>query len=113
MYVKPSSMGEGLATHLARAIGTAKWDAQPEGLVSLPAPADLKGSNLLRALGPKGRSIYDLVGARELETLLRAGDSGVLVLRFAGGLCSLSAPQADSWEHARVWELVRTLVGRR
>jgi hypothetical protein len=91
LVVKPSSLGPGIATRMLGALATGPWDTQPDDLVRLELPADLKDTNLLGALGPKGASLYDLVDARILGVVQGLGDAGAMTIRFRDDLCSLEA----------------------
>jgi hypothetical protein len=91
LVVKPSSIGPGVASRLLSAVATAPWDTQPDDLVRLELPADLKDTNLIGALGPKGASLYDLVDGRILSVVQGLGDAGAMTVRFRDDLCSLEA----------------------
>jgi hypothetical protein len=90
LAVKPSSLAPGLATRMIGAVATGPWDGQPDDLHRLDLPADLKKTNLLGALGPQGRSFYDLIDASTLSVVQGLGDVGGLLVRFRDGWCSVA-----------------------
>jgi hypothetical protein len=91
LFVKPSSLAPGIATRMIGAVATGPWTTQPDDLARLELPADLKDTNLLGALGPKGASLYDVVDASLLSLAQGVGDAGVLAIRLRDDWCALEA----------------------
>lgn len=104
LTVKPSSLAPGLATRLIGAVATGPWDAQPDDLHRLELPLDLRDTNLLAALGPRGASLYDLVETQTLSVVQGLGDAGGMFVRFRDTWCSIAS--ASSQIPFRVEELV-------
>jgi len=104
LVVKPSSLAAGIATRLLGSLATGPWTTQPDDLVRLELPADLKDTNLLGALGPPGASLYDLVDARMLSVAQGIGDAGALTIMLRDDWCAV---EAGHWQLPfRVDELV-------
>jgi hypothetical protein len=91
LFVKPSSLAPGLATRLASAAASAPWDAHPDDLGRLELPVDLKDTNLLAALGPRGASLYDVVDGALVGVVMGLGDLGALAIRLRDGWCAVEA----------------------
>ncbi len=91
LFVKPTELQAGTATHLIGAIATGNWDAQPDDLNKLEVPIDLQATNIIGALDPRGASFYDLIDSQTLPLIQRAGDAGVMVIMCRGTWCSLSS----------------------
>jgi hypothetical protein len=91
LTLKPSSLPAGLATRMLGAVATGPWDSQPDDLRRIELSRDLGNSNLVAALGPAGASLYDLVDARVLGTMLSLGDAGGTMARFRDDWCSVSS----------------------
>ena len=91
LTVKPSSLAPGLATRLMGAIATGPWDAQPDDLERLEIPADLKDTNLIGALGPRGANFYDLVDTSTLSVVQGLGDAGGIMVRFRDAWCTVAS----------------------
>lgn len=111
-FIKPDEMGEGFATRMARTVITKQWDMHPDDLVKLDLPADITGSNLLGVLGPPGAGLFDLVTPDQLAVILRAGNAGILQLRFRGDWCSFDrGASTASWKLDTVAAFVQQLMG--
>jgi hypothetical protein len=95
LTVKPSSLPPGIATRMMGAIATGPWDAQPDDLHRLEIPPDLKDSNLVGALGPRGASLYDLVDTSMLSVVKGLGDSGGILVRLRDSWCSVASTSAQ------------------
>jgi hypothetical protein len=95
LTVKPSSLAPGMATRLMSAIATGPWDAQPDDLHRLEIPPDLKDSNLVGALGPRGANLYDLVDTSMLSVVKGLGDSGGILVRLRDSWCSVASTSAQ------------------
>ena len=104
LTVKPSSLAPGLATRMLGAVATGPWATQPDDLVRMELPADLKDTNLLGALGPPGASLYDLVDASILSVVQGIGDAGAMTITLRDDWCAV---EAGHWQVPfRVDELV-------
>ncbi len=113
LTLKPTAMKEGVATSLLRKAASGPWDTMPDGLVQLSLPRDLEGGNILAALAPEGKSLYGLLDAEGVSLVLRAGDHGILALRFHEDLCALEVPMkglAD--DPSMIWTFVRHMLSR-
>jgi hypothetical protein len=95
LTVKPSSLPPGIATRMMGAIATGPWDAQPDDLHRLEIPLDLKDSNLVGALGPRGANLYDLVDTNMLSVVKGLGDAGGIVVRFRDSWCSVASTSSQ------------------
>ena len=93
--VKPSSLAPGLATRVIGAIAAGPWDAQPDDLYRLELPPDLKGTNLMRVLGPSGASLYDLVDGDTISVMQGLGDAGGIFVRVRDGWCSVASASSQ------------------
>lgn len=112
LFVKPTGLPAGTATHLIGAVATGAWDSQPDDLTRLEIPVDLKKSNLIGALGPRNRSLYDLIDTEGLSLIQQVGDGGAMIVTCRGEWCSLSSPQARlPFDIDRLWPIVRQLAG--
>lgn len=95
LIVKPSSLASGLATRLMGAIATGPWDSQPDDLHRLEIPPDLKDTNLVGALGPRGSNLYDLVDSNMLSVVQGLGDAGGILVRLRDSWCSVAGTSAQ------------------
>jgi hypothetical protein len=95
LTVKPSSLSPGLATRMMGAIATGPWDAQPDDLQRIEIPPDLKDTNLVGALGPRGASLYDIVDTSMLSVVQGLGDAGGMLVRFRDSWCSVAGASAQ------------------
>jgi hypothetical protein len=95
LTVKPSSLAPGIATRLMGAIATGPWDAQPDDLHRLEIPPDLKDTNLVGALGPRGANLYDLIDSNMLSVVQGLGDSGGILVRLRDSWCSVASTSAQ------------------
>ncbi len=91
LTVKPSSLAPGLATRMMGAIATGPWDAQPDDLERLEIPLDLKDTNLVGALGPRGSNFYDLVDTSTVSVVQGLGDAGGILVRFRDSWCTVAS----------------------
>ena len=91
LFVKPSSLAPGVATRLLGAVASGPWSTQPDDLMRLELPADLKDTNLLAALGPEGASLYDVVDAKLLSVIQGLGDAGGMIVRLRDDWCVVEA----------------------
>lgn len=95
LAVKPSSLAPGLATQVLGALATGPWDAQPDDLRRLELPPDLKGTNVVAALGAPGANLYDLVDARTLSVVQSLGDAGGMFVQCRDAWCSVASASAQ------------------
>jgi hypothetical protein len=95
LTVKPSSLAPGLATRMMGAIATGPWDTQPNDLHRLEIPPDLKDTNLVAALGPRGANLYDLVDSSMLSVVQGLGDAGGILVRLRDSWCSVASTSAQ------------------
>ena len=110
LFFKPSALPAGMATRWIGAAATAAWDMQSDDLSKLSIPVDLQGSNLMGALGPPGRSLYDLMDPPTLSTMQQFGDHGGTVPRCRGQWCSVeSGTGRMSLNLPSLWDLIRSL----
>lgn len=111
LIVKPSSMAPGLATRMIGSVATGPWDTQPDDLVKMDLPAELKETNLLGVLGPKGSALYDLVDQASLGAYQGIGDAGGMQIRVRGGWCSISRTSHQiPFQVGRIIERMRPLL---
>jgi hypothetical protein len=111
LFVKPSNLPAGTATRLIGAVATGAWDSQPDDMTKLDIPVGLEGSNIIGAMGPAGRSLYDLIDSQILARLQQVGDGGALIVLVRGEWCSLSSPGGHlrfNWD--KLWPTVQHLV---
>ncbi len=95
LTVKPSSLASGLATRLMGAIATGPWDTRPDDLHRLEIPRELKDTNLVGALGPRGANLYDLVDTSVLSVVQGLGDAGGILVRLRDSWCSVASTSAQ------------------
>jgi len=93
LFVKPTSLAPGLATRLISAIATGPWDTQPDDLERIELPPELKDTNLLAALGPRGARFHDLVDGATLSVVQGLGDAGAMIVRLRDEWCVVEAAQ--------------------
>jgi len=110
VFVKPSSLPAGTATKLIGAVATGGWDSQPDDLTKLELPVDLRDTNLIGTLGPRGASLYDLLDAAALSVIQQVGDCGALLVMCRGEWCSLaSTSHRMPLDVAKLWSLMGSL----
>jgi hypothetical protein len=90
LVVKPSSIPPGLASRILGSVATGPWDAQPDDLVRLELPPDLRDTNLVGALAAPGARLSDLVDGGTLSVVQGLGDAGGTFVRFREGWCSVA-----------------------
>ena len=90
LVVKPSSIPPGLASRILGSVATGPWDAQPDDLVRLELPPDLRDTNLVGALAAPGARLYDLVDGGTLSVVQGLGDAGGTFVRFRENWCSVA-----------------------
>jgi hypothetical protein len=95
LTVKPSSLAPGLATRLMGAIATGPWDAHPDDLHRLEIPRELKDTNLVGVLGPRGANLYDLVDTSVLSVVQGLGDAGGILVRLRDSWCAVASTSAQ------------------
>ena len=111
IYLKPTSLKEGMATNLLRSVTTTGWDSQSDDLVKIELPADLKKSNILGVMGPKNCSFYDLFDSDALSLLVHGADNDVFTIRCRGNLCSIESLLAGyEWNYEKMWYFIQLLI---
>jgi hypothetical protein len=111
LFIKPGTVGAGLATTLLQAVTSGKLDAQPPGMQQIAIPPELEESNLFGALGPGGIALDELIDRSTLEILQVAGDCGAIMVLCRGTWCALVAPRSSMrLKLQETWELVQRLV---
>ena len=111
LFIKPTPLQAGTATHLIGAIATGGWDSQPDDLKALDIPPDLKGTNLIGALGPQAASFYDLIDGQTMTLMQHLGDAGVMIVNCRDAWCSLSAPSLRMpFDLDQLWPLLDRLA---
>jgi hypothetical protein len=90
LVVKPSSIPAGLASRILGSVATGPWDAQPDDLVRLELPPDLRDTNLVGALAAPGARLYDLVDGGTLSVVQGLGDAGGMFVRFREDWCAVA-----------------------
>lgn len=111
LFVKPRALPGGTGANLIGAMATAGWDAQPDDLTKLEIPVELRGSNLIGALGPTGASLYDLIDAGTLATMQQVGDGGAPIVTCRGEWCSFTSPgPLMPFNLDRIWAVIRELA---
>jgi hypothetical protein len=111
IYLKPTSLKEGMATKLIRSVVTMGWDSQADDLVKIELPADLQSSNILGVMGPKNCSFYDLFDSNVLSLLLRGADNDVFIIHCRDNLCSIESPLAVQIKnHEKIWSYIQLLI---
>ena len=111
IYLKPTSLKEGMATKLIRSVVTIGWDSQSDDLVKIELPAGLESSNVLGVMGPKNCSFYDLFDSNVQSLLLRGADNDVFIMRCRDNLCSIESPLALQMQnHEKIWSYIQLLI---
>jgi hypothetical protein len=114
LYLKPSSLGEGMETKLLRSITIIGWDAQPDDLVKIDLPLDLRNSNILAAFAPEGTSLYDLADSHQLSLIQQGGNYGIVTLRCNNDLCSIEyLPKLPGADPNRLWTFIHQMLSCR
>jgi hypothetical protein len=90
LVMKPAGVGSGGPARLLAAVATAPWDAQPDDLARLELPPELKDTNILGALAPRGARLHDLVDSKTLGVVQGFGDAGALMVHFRDNWCTVS-----------------------
>ncbi len=68
---------------------------QPDDLHRLEIPRELKDTNLVGALGPRGANLYDLVDTSVLSVVQGLGDAGGILVRLRDSWCSVASTSAQ------------------
>jgi hypothetical protein len=111
IYLKPTSLKEGIGTKLIRSVVTMGWDSQSDDLVKIELPADLNNSNILGVMGPKNCSLYDLFDSNALSLLQRGADNDVFIIHYRDNLCSIESPPAVQIKnHEKIWSYIQLLI---
>ena len=113
VYLKPTSLPEGMVTKLLRSVTTTGWDSQSDDLVKIELPADLQKSNILGVMGPRNCSFYDLFDSNSLPLLMHAADNDIYTIRCRENLCSIESPLVGHrWDHEKIWSFIQLLIRR-
>jgi hypothetical protein len=111
IYLKPTSLQEGLGTKLIRSVVTMGWDSQSDDLVKIELPADFQSSNVLGVMGPKNCSFYDLFDSNAISLLQRGADNDVFIMHCRDNLCSIESPLAVQIKnHEKIWSYIQLLI---
>lgn len=92
LFVKPTSLPAGPAAAMLGTLATGPWDALPDDLRRGEVPLDLKDTNLVGMLAPPNMSLYDLIDAKILGSVLGFGDAGGMFVQCRGTWCAVSSP---------------------
>lgn len=111
IYLKPTSLKEGLGTKFIRSVVTMGWDSQSDDLVKTELPADLQSSNILGVMGPKNYSFYDLFDSNAISLLQRGADNDVFIMHCRDNLCTIESPLAlQIKNHEKIWSYMQLLI---
>jgi hypothetical protein len=111
LFYKPTDLASGTTATLIGDLATDGFDSQPDDLTRLEIPVDRKKGNLIGALGPAHRSLYDLIDADALDVLEPVGDFGALVVICRDDGCSVaSSTTRTNFDLARLWPIVERLM---
>jgi hypothetical protein len=111
LYLKPSSLGQGMGINLLRSLTSISWDVQPDGLVKIDLPLDLQNNNILAALAPEGTSLYDLLDSHQLSLVLQGGNYGIITLRCNNDICSIEyLPKLPGADLNRLWSFIQQML---
>jgi hypothetical protein len=111
VYLKPSSIKEGVATKLMQASVTKNWDSQSDDLVKIELPMELKKGNILGLMAQRDCRLYDLFSSTTISLLGLAGDNGIFIIRCRGDLCSIENPLVgEGWNYEKVWSVILTFI---
>ena len=111
IYLKPTSLKEGMATNLLRSVTTTGWDSQSDDLVKIEVPADMQKSNILGVMGPKDCSFYDLFDSDVLSLLVHGADNDVFTIRCRENLCSIESPLvAHKKNYEKMWPFIQLVI---
>ena len=111
IYLKPTSLKEGMATNLLRSVTTTGWDSQSDDLVKTELPADMQKSNILGVMGPKDCSFYDLFDSDALSLLVHGANNDVFAIRCRENLCSIESPLvAHKKNYEKMWSFIQLLI---
>ena len=111
IYLKPTSLEEGMTTRLLRSVTTTGWDSQSDDLVKIELPPDLQNSNILGVMGPKDCSFYDIFDSTALSLLVHGADNDVFTIRYRGNLCSTEFPLVGyEKNYEKIWSFIQLLI---
>jgi len=111
VYLKPSSIKEGMATKLLRSTATTGWDTQADDFVPLELPRELRESNILGLMGLSNCRVYDMFDSAAISLLGQAGNHDIFTIRCRGDLCSIENPLVThKWNYEKVWAFIRQLA---
>lgn len=111
LFFKPSALRSGTSATLIGSLATSGWDSQPDDLLRLEVPVDLKQSNLIGALGPANASLYELIDSKSLAAMQQVGDLGVVVVTCRGEWCSFAnASTRMAFDLDGLWSVIRQLA---
>jgi hypothetical protein len=111
IYLKPTSLKEGMATNLLRSVTTTGWDSQSDDLVKIELPEDIQNSNILGVMGPKNCSFYDLFDSTALSLLVHGADNDVFTIRCRENLCSIESPLVGHKKnYEKMWSFIQLLI---
>jgi len=111
IYLKPTSVKEGMGTNLLRSVTTTGWDSQSDDLVKTELPADLQESNILGLMGPQNRSFYDLFDSDAVSILMHGADNDIFTIRCRESYCSIeSSPAGHELNYEKIWSFIQLLI---
>lgn len=111
LFYKPTELASGTTATLVGSLATSGFNSQPDDLTRFEVPVDRKHGNLIGALGPAHRSLYDLIDVEILAALESVGDLGILVVTCRGEWCTLATSTIRmNLDVGRLWPIVQKLV---
>lgn len=111
LFYKPTYLAHGTTVTSIGSLATDGFDSQPDDLTRIEIPVDQKRGNLIGALGPAHRSLYDLVDVEVLAALEPVGDFGIQVVTCRDEWCTLANSSIRmSLDLGHLWPLVQRLV---
>lgn len=88
LFLQSVSLPEGLVKRVLESILAKVSSLAPSGVEPIEIPPQLR-SKLLTALGPSGKSLYDLIDDQHLTLLMSSASRGFFAIRVAEGYCAM------------------------
>jgi len=111
IYLKPSSVKEGMATDLLRSVTTKGWDSQSDDLEKVQLPLGLRYGNILGLMGPRDCTVHGIFDSAALSLLVHGADNDVFTIHCRENLCSIGTPLAGhKGNYEKIWSFIQRLI---
>lgn len=88
LFLQPATLPDGRVMRLLAAMLARVSALAPAGVEPIEIPRQLR-SKLLTALGPSGRTLYELIDDRTLSRFIDSAPRGFIAVRVAEGHCAM------------------------